>query len=89
VPRSTELQNPWDCGIFDGHNPVCVCRAAGPNFPLAMSADDPGWKFGSRHPGITQFVFADGRVQPLSNAINPIVLGLLAHRSDGQILPEY
>jgi len=33
VPRGKEGVSPWDCGIFDGHNPACSTRAAGPSFP--------------------------------------------------------
>jgi hypothetical protein len=89
VPRGLEGLHPLDCGIYDGHNPACVCRAAGPGFPLALLPNDPNWLFGSRHPGITQFTFADGRVQPLTNSIDPFVLGLLASRNDGQVIPDY
>jgi prepilin-type processing-associated H-X9-DG protein len=56
---------------------------------LAQSWDDPGWVFGSRHPGVCQFVFADGSVHLLQNGIHPGVLGLLAQRNDGQVLPDY
>ena len=51
--------------------------------------DDPGWKFGSRHVGVTQFVFCDGSVHLLSNSINPVTLGLLAQINDGQVIPNY
>lgn len=84
VPRSTWGFPPNDCGIYDGHHPVCSQRAAGPNFPLAGSDLDTGWKFGSPHPGICQFAFADGAVRPVANSINPYVFGLLAQRNDGQ-----
>jgi prepilin-type processing-associated H-X9-DG protein len=89
VPRSSLLQFPYDCGIYDGHNPACTTRAAGPGFPLAASYDDPSWVFGSRHPGQCQFVFSDGSVRLLNTGIEPLVLGLLAQRNDGQVLPDY
>src|SRR5262249_37246040 len=57
VPRGSEGSDPWDCGIYDGHNPACSTRAAGPDFPLAQSYDDTGWVFGSRHPGECLFLF--------------------------------
>jgi prepilin-type N-terminal cleavage/methylation domain-containing protein len=82
-------KHPWDCSIYDGHNPVCNTRPAGPDFPLATTRNDTGWKFGSYHPGICQFVFCDGSVRSLSNTINPITLGLLAQRNDGLVIPEY
>jgi hypothetical protein len=89
VPRGSEGIHPWDCGLYDGHNPVCNTRAAGPGFPIAVSADDPGWKFGSHHPGVCQFVFCDGSVHTLVKSIDPFVLGLLAQRNDGRAIPDY
>ena len=89
VPKGAEGAWPWDCGIYDGHNPICNTRAGGPGFPMAIAKDDQGWKFGSHHPGQCQFVFCDGSVHALSNTMNPVVLGLLAQRNDGQPTPEY
>jgi prepilin-type processing-associated H-X9-DG protein len=89
VPRGKEGVNPWDCGIFDGHNPACSTRAAGPSFPLAVSANDQGWKFGSRHPGLCQFVFCDGSVRILENSLDPVVFGLLSQRNDGHVVPGF
>ena len=89
VPLASPGMNPYDCGIFDGQNPACNTRAAGPGFPLAASYNDPSWVFGSRHPGQCQFAFADGSVHLLHTSIDPIVLGLLAQRNDGQVIPDY
>jgi hypothetical protein len=89
VPLNMFGSYPLDCGIYDGHNPVCNTRAAGPSFPLSTSYQDQGWKFGSYHPSICQFVFCDGAVRPIVNSINPYVLGLLAQRNDGQVIPDY
>lgn len=89
VPPGGENIPPWDCAIFDGHNPACSQRGAGPAFPLAWSPDDMGWKFGSSHPGLCQFVFCDGTVRPIRNHIDPIVFGLLAQRNDGRSVPEH
>jgi prepilin-type processing-associated H-X9-DG protein len=88
VPRGMDATYPFDCGLWDGHNPLCSTRGAGPDFPLANSADT-GWKFGSRHPNVCQFVFCDGSVHPLTKTINPVTLGLLAQRDDGQVIPDY
>ena len=44
--------------------------------------------FGSRHPGITNFCFADGRVSSLSNNIDPIVYQTLGDRADGEMMGE-
>lgn len=40
-------------------------------------------RFGSKHPGICQFVFCDGRVQQVNVNTDPVILGLLAQRNDG------
>jgi hypothetical protein len=45
--------------------------------------------FGSGHPGIVQFVFADGGVRPLKIDIDPNTLGLISCRNDGQVIPDY
>ena len=89
VPRDTFGAYPWDCSIYDGHNPTCNCRAGGPDFPLAQEQTDGGWRFGSYHPGLCQFVFCDGSVQVIYNTINPAVLGLLCQRNDGQAIPYW
>ncbi len=89
VPRGGEGLYPLDCSIYDGHNPVCNCRSGGPSFPLAKDPRDDGWKFGSAHPGLCQFVFCDGGVRSLKNGINPVTLGLLTQRNDGQVIPDY
>jgi Protein of unknown function (DUF1559) len=89
IPSAMLQLAPWDCGMYDGHNPSCNTRAAGPLFPLAAADDDLGWKFGSRHPGICQFVLGDGSVRPLYTSIDPVIFGLLAQRNDGQSIPSY
>jgi hypothetical protein len=89
VPPESFGEYAWDCSIYDGHNPPCSTRAAGPGFPLAATRYDTGWKFGSYHPGICQFVLGDGSVRQLPVTINPVTLGLLAHRSDGQVIPDF
>jgi hypothetical protein len=78
----------WDCAIYDGHNWMCSARAAGPGFPLAASVHDLGWKFGSYHPGICQFVMGDGSVRVVSQTTDPVILGLLADRADGLTIPH-
>jgi len=89
VPPDQFGQYPWDCSIYDGHNYPCSTRAGGPGFPLASSRYDTGWKFGSYHPTTVQFAFADGSVHGLKLTTQPVTLGLLADRNDGQVIPEY
>ena len=84
VPRGAETLHPWDCGIYDGHNPACSTRPAGVAFPLARQANDPGWKFGSHHPGLCQFVFCDGSVRALSVTLSIETLTYLGLPDDGK-----
>jgi len=44
--------------------------------------------FGSTHPGIVCFVFADGSVRALPEAIDAAVLAQLGHRADGKLLKD-
>jgi prepilin-type N-terminal cleavage/methylation domain-containing protein len=89
VPKDHFGEYPWDCSIYDGHNAVCHTRAAGPSFPLAASIRDMGWKFGSYHPAVCQFVFGDGSVRRVFIQTDPVTLGLLAQRNDGQPAPDF
>jgi hypothetical protein len=89
VPADSFDTYPWDCSLYDGHNPICSTRAGGPAFPIAQSASDPGWKFGSAHPNVVQFVFGDGSVRALMKSIDPNTLGLLANRFDGRPIPDF
>jgi len=45
--------------------------------------------FGSHHPGVCQFVFADGSVKALKNSIDANTLTLLGARNDGKVIPSY
>jgi prepilin-type N-terminal cleavage/methylation domain-containing protein len=89
VPRGLTGTYPWDCSLYDGHNPVCNTRAGGPDFPIAADTRDLGWKFGSYHPTICQFALCDGSVTPVLSLIDPVVLGRLTQRDDGQVISSY
>ena len=79
-----------DFCIYNSESWATSGRMAGPNFPLALSPfDAPAGQFGSAHPGIVQFAFADGRVTALRTSLPVNVLGLLAARADGQVIPDY
>ena len=77
----------WDCSVFDGDQPNCSTRVG--YFPIAVSLQDHGWKFGSAHPTVCQFTFCDGSVHALSKHLDPGVLLLLTNIADGQTLPAY
>jgi prepilin-type N-terminal cleavage/methylation domain-containing protein/prepilin-type processing-associated H-X9-DG protein len=79
-----------DGSIYNGDHAQVISRVAGPNNPLASSPYEPlNTQFGSAHPGMCQFVFADGSVKALSNRVDGNVLGLLANRADGQPTPDF
>ena len=63
-----------------------------PSFALGQGPNDLSgpWhcRFGSYHPGICQFVFADGHVATISNTIDMPTLQALAVINDGQV-PTY
>jgi len=46
--------------------------------------DQNNYRFGSWHPGITQFVFGDTRVVPVKNHTSTTALTSMARRADGQ-----
>ncbi|MBI3406820.1 MAG: DUF1559 domain-containing protein [Planctomycetes bacterium] len=89
IPKGYYGDWPWDCSIYDGHNYVCNARGAGPGYPLADSWWSQDLVFGSMHPHLVQFMFGDGSVKWLFTSINPVTLGLLSHRADGQVIPPY
>jgi hypothetical protein len=70
-----------DGSLCNGDYPDSYSRVGGVGFGLAQSANDPlNRNFGSAHPGICQFLMADGSVRPLANGISPEVLGKLMVR---------
>lgn len=85
----------WGEGaIWNGDYPRNFARIAGP--PLWNLGQGPNdatgpfhCKFGSWHPGICQFLFADGHVVPLANATDMITLQILAVRNDGLVASDY
>jgi prepilin-type N-terminal cleavage/methylation domain-containing protein/prepilin-type processing-associated H-X9-DG protein len=89
VPLGQFGQGPLDCSLYNGDNYLCSARSAGFFFPLAQSIRDPQWKFGSYHPGVCQFLFADGSVHSLATSVNPLTLQYLADIHDGQVIPPY
>ena len=78
-----------DGAIFNGDFPRNYARIAGlPSFSLGQGPNDLSgpWhcRFGSYHPGICQFVFADGHVAAVNNSTDITVLQRLAVRDDGE-----
>jgi prepilin-type processing-associated H-X9-DG protein len=78
-----------DGAFYNGDYPTSCTRAGGPAYPLARTPHDPGWRFGSWHPGVCQFLFADGGVHALPLTTSPVTLGVLADIADGQPTPDW
>ena len=75
--------------IYNGEFPRNFARIAGPpSFSLGLGPDDLSgpWhcRFGSFHPDIRQFLFADGRVASLSNSTDMATLQAMTVHNDGQ-----
>jgi prepilin-type processing-associated H-X9-DG protein len=67
-----------DGSLYNGDHPASSARVGGPGHGLARSPTDPFQdNFGSYHPGICQFLYADGHVQPLADTMSEDVLGSL------------
>ena len=58
-------------------------EAPAPGLPDAEALDVGG--FSSYHPGGANFLFGDGRVQFMSETVNPQVYQQVGHRADGQL----
>jgi len=89
VPQGTWGHGWLDSSTYNGDYFECSCRAGGPDYPLARTRDEYRWCFGSYHFLIVQFAFGDGRVQPLKVDTDPVILGYLTHRADGQVTSDY
>jgi prepilin-type N-terminal cleavage/methylation domain-containing protein len=83
----------WDSSIYNGENYWSSCRSGGTYYPISKSIynnmEPADWAFGSYHPGICQFAFADGSVHAISTSINNVTLGYLCEINDGQRIPPY
>jgi len=93
-----------DGAIFNGDWERSFSRIAGTNNATPPSAPAPTFnlglgpwdvsgpyhcKFGSYHPGICQFAFADGHVEAVSTNININTLQALATINLGEVTPDY
>ncbi|HMO15310.1 MAG TPA: DUF1559 domain-containing protein [Pirellulaceae bacterium] len=82
-------QMPFNGPMFNGEDFNAVARIGGPTVPLASHAEmEPGdiMGFGSWHPGVTNFAFADGQTRAISNSVDTITLGRLCNRADGRLI---
>jgi prepilin-type N-terminal cleavage/methylation domain-containing protein/prepilin-type processing-associated H-X9-DG protein len=87
--------------LYNGDNQNNCARPAGVRAPIADSPDNlamcgPGPKcprcicsnFGSWHPGVCQFVFADGHVAAISISTDILAIDGMAVRNDGLVTGE-
>lgn len=89
VPMGTFGEDPYDRSLYNGANSGSWGRGLGPAYPLAQSIKQMAWLYGSYHPGVCQFVFADGSVHTLATSLDPVILGYLADVNDGNVVPGY
>ena len=87
IPNQQLNMIPFNGPIFNGQELDSHTRIGGPGVPLLTAADEAIglFGFGSAHPGITNFVFSDGSTRAVNNQLDPVALGKLCHRSDGEI----
>jgi prepilin-type N-terminal cleavage/methylation domain-containing protein len=77
-----------DGSVYNGDKGYSY-RGAGPNFPLARTPYQTlTANYGSFHPGVCQFVMADGSIKAVRVSINTTVLGYLADIDDGAPIPD-
>jgi prepilin-type processing-associated H-X9-DG protein len=70
-----------DGSLYNGDYPANSGRIGGPGHPLAQSPDDAfDLNFGSYHPRVCQFLFADGHVEALTVSLSGELLGRLLSR---------
>jgi prepilin-type processing-associated H-X9-DG protein len=82
-----------DNSTYNGDYLSTFGRFAGTGYPLAPDPDEmPSGttilNFGGPHPGVCQFLFADGSARGVSVTTERTVLDRLANRQDGQPTPE-
>jgi prepilin-type N-terminal cleavage/methylation domain-containing protein len=75
--------------IYSGSEQQTYYRRMGASWPLAFSNTQVvNFQFGSWHTGLCQFVFGDGSVRGISTSVPGLVLGYLATRADGEVIPD-
>jgi prepilin-type processing-associated H-X9-DG protein len=80
-PDSQGRADAGDGSIYDGSSAASYTRVAGPDHGLASAVTDPfNLNFGSPHPGLCQFLMADGSVRPIAVNISDTVLAEMARR---------
>jgi len=76
----------WSSGRVGGPAGSGISSASDGITPATVK--DRRKTFGSAHPAICQFAFGDGSVRSLQVDIDPLVLGYLCNRRDGNIIDQ-
>ena len=79
----------YDCSTFNGASHYCSTRAVGRAYPLTTNPKDSYWRFGSRHTGVVQFLFGDGRVRTISETVDLRTLEALGTRNEGDLPGDF
>ncbi len=82
-------QAPQDAFIFNGDHVFNSTRVGGPTVPIVQDLRDEAnglVSWGSWHPGVCHFAFADGSVRSVANAIDTESLGNYCNRRDGGVV---
>jgi len=87
------VKKAFDNSIYNADYLASHARWGGPGFALSRASDGAGNNpadfsrtFGSWHPDICLFAFGDGTVRPLQVTIDPVVLGHICNRRDGNVI---
>lgn len=94
IPLGSLGESPGDAFIFNGDTFFNFSRVGGPTVPIITdkrSVDGNALvSWGSWHPGVCNFAFADGSVRSINARLDTETLGRLCNRRDGvvtQIMP--
>lgn len=90
IPEGQINVTPFNGPIYNGKELVAHSRLGGPGIPILAPRDEAGvvLGFGSAHPGLCNFVRADGSTSSMSNNLDTITLANFCHRSDGGVIVE-
>ncbi|QDT68810.1 Type II secretion system protein G precursor [Planctomycetes bacterium MalM25] len=79
----------YDRSMYDSKDADTVTRVASRNSLLAKSPNESYKRqFGSTHPGVVQFGFIDGHVDPIATDIDGRTLQLFSEIADGEVITE-
>ena len=82
-------QIPYNGPIFNGEDLAAFTRIGGPGVPILPSrqqSESSVLGFGGWHPGVCNFVFADGSTRSIANDIDTVSLGNMCNRRDGGVV---